>query len=622
MMSSQRHRAPWSLRAIPLAGYVFFLVFVLRLIALVRFTESPLLLPTQGDMHFYSEWGQHIARGEFTDHQAFYGLPLYAYLLAGIYALVGYGPFVPGLIQAVLDAGTAVLIFKISRRVFDYGQEPEPGRIPFTINRSGTPVGLLAALGWAFFVPAQAYSVILMPTAWLVFIFWFVVWRIVRTDAAPDLRQCLLLGLLIGVTAMGIATIFFAVPLLAAAILFRRLPDRTLLRRGMAILLLAGGILLGTAPAWLHNTFAARDPVFLSAHSGVNFWIGNNPAANGYPRIPPGLRAGQEAMLTDSIRGAEAAVGRPLQRSEVSAFWSAKAKAYIAQNPGAWLRLMLTKVTNFWNAFQYDDLSIITTLRGEGVILPGLHFGLVAALALPAIGFAVFSSPPARWVLGAVLLHMASLLSVFVTERYRLAAVPGLLIFAAFGLWTVLRFVITKRYRATALYAALLALAVWFVSVRRGDAELWALDPYNSGLHALEANRLDLAQEKLQLAYAHVPGNAEVNFALGNLRLAHGDTAGAQMWYGRTLALDPRHEGSFNNLGVIALEQRDAPTAVHLFEQALSVESRDAKTHYLLARALFETGERERALSEVEIALRLIPAQPQFRELKERILAR
>ena len=65
-------------------------------------------------MYFYNDWALRILHGQWTDHLAFYGLPLYAYLLAGIYKICGYTPFVPGVIQAALDAGTAVLIFRIS----------------------------------------------------------------------------------------------------------------------------------------------------------------------------------------------------------------------------------------------------------------------------------------------------------------------------------------------------------------------------------------------------------------------------------------------------------------------------------------------------------------------------
>src|SRR4029077_5643388 len=103
-------------------------------------------------------------------------------------------------------------------------------------------------------------------------------------------------------------------------------PARPLVLR---IVYVVVGIALGTSPCWIHNYFIAKDPVALSAHSGINFWIGNNPEANGYPRFPPGLRAGQAAMLEDSIPQAEAAAGRPLTHAEVSAYWSNKAKAYV-----------------------------------------------------------------------------------------------------------------------------------------------------------------------------------------------------------------------------------------------------------------------------------------------------
>src|SRR5260370_11505544 len=98
--------------------YIFVAVFLLRIVVLRRLTGSPFLLPMRGDMHFYDDWAQRILHGQLTDHLAFYGLPLYAYLLALIYKLAGYGPFVPGLLQACLDAGTAGVIYKLGLRVF------------------------------------------------------------------------------------------------------------------------------------------------------------------------------------------------------------------------------------------------------------------------------------------------------------------------------------------------------------------------------------------------------------------------------------------------------------------------------------------------------------------------
>src|SRR3977135_687974 len=146
------------------AHYIFAFVFLVRIIALARLSFSPLLLPGSGDMHFYDEWARQILHGRLTDGFAFYGLPLYAYLLAFLYKIFGYSPFVPGFLQACLDAGTATMLYKIPTRIFRAPDEPE------LVGNRARVIGVLAAAGWAFFVPAQAYSVILMPAAWGVFV--------------------------------------------------------------------------------------------------------------------------------------------------------------------------------------------------------------------------------------------------------------------------------------------------------------------------------------------------------------------------------------------------------------------------------------------------------------------
>jgi uncharacterized protein HemY len=45
----------------------------------------------------------------------------------------------------------------------------------------------------------------------------------------------------------------------------------------------------------------------------------------------------------------------------------------------------------------------------------------------------------------------------------------------------------------------------------------------------------------------------------------------------------------------------------------------DAKTHYLLACAEYELGDRDVALSEIDTAVRLNPQQHEFVELRDRI---
>ena len=592
------------------AHYVFAGVLLIRVVVLARLTVSPFLLPTRGDMHFYDDWARRIVSGQFTDHLAFYGLPGYAYLLAALYKLAGYGPFVPALLQALLDAATAVLIYKISVAIFSA-----------TGMRCAQIAGLVAAGGWAFFVPAQTYAAILMPTVWLVFIFWLILWRIIRQKNAPGRCEALILGLLVGLTATAIATILFLIPLLISAIVLKpAISNHSQFRtRISALVLLFLGAAAGTSPCWVHNCLVAQDRVFLSAHSGINFWIGNNPSANGYPRFPPGLRAGQAAMLQDSIDAAESAAGHPLKRGEVSHYWSAKARDYIQRYPAAWLRLVALKFRAFWSAFQYDDLSIITILREQKVTFPGIYFGLVATLALPMMLLLWNTAPLSRWITAAIVLHLLALLPVFTTERYRLPIVPGLLVFAAFGLITFFNNLVAAKFNSVISYGALLAVSTLFVSWPQSDPSLWALDAYNSGWQALESGDLTLAEKELQLARAYVPTNPETNFALGNLRLAEGNSAAASAFYLATLELDNHHRGALNNLGVMALDGGKFDAAENWLRHAEDVDPGNAKTHFLLAKTLLAKDEHELAREEIEIAIRLQPNQIEFQQLKQKI---
>jgi tetratricopeptide (TPR) repeat protein len=596
-----------------LAVSLFLVVLAMRLFALGRLAESEFLLPTGGDMQFYHHWALRILRGAWTDHLAFYGLPLYPYLLAGIYRIFGVNPFVPGLLQAVLESATAVVLYQLARSIFARpGGSVENGQ---RVAR-GEVIGVLAAVGWGLCLPAQAYSIVLMPTSGFVFVFWFLVWQIVRREETPRPGMLLCFGLIVGVTAMAIATILFVIPLLLAAIFLKWRAPRA--RRVAGASLVMAGVLLGTSPAWIHNSFVARDPVFLSAHSGINFWIGNNPLATGYPKFPPGLHAEQQAMLKDSIAVAEGASGHSLRRSEVSSFWSSKAREWISDHPFAWIELVGRKVKNFWNAFQYDDLSIISQLREEGIILPGLGFGAIAALALPGLVVACWRNRKARWVAAAVFLLMTSLLAVFVTERYRLAAIPGLLLFAGFGLMELWEGIMARRYLDLQPYLALLLASTAFVSLPQHDSTLWSLDAYNSGVKALSAGRLSEARRQLDLAYAYSPYNAGVNFAQGNLQFVTGNREAARNFYQRTLLLDAQNPGAWNNLGVIALEEQRWELAAECFARALELNG-SAKTFYLLAEAQFRSGNLLAADAAIFQALELSPAQSEFQLLADRI---
>lgn len=599
---------------------MFLAVILARLIVLFRSSDTQHFLPMDGDMKFYHDWACRIVGGQWTDHQSFYGLPLYAYLLAGLYALVGVQPYFALLLQVLAEGTTGLLIYQIALLAFAPPAEPTGDRTVehFTDARV---VGCLAALGWAFFVPAQAYSTILMPTIYFVASFWSIIWWILRAGPGwPRRRAFFLLGLSMGFVAMMVANILLLSVLVLAALFYRRSWTRTLpagllflwQRRVVAVLLLIGGIGCGTSPCWLHNYFVAGEPVLLSAHGGINFWIGNNPDANGYPKIPGGLSSSQEGLLKDSITFAEKAVGRPLRHYEVSAYWSRQAHRYIVEHPADFLRLIGVKLGNFWNAYRYDDLGVVIVMQEDGVLLPGIGFGVVAALGLPGLVLAAARRSRARWVAAAVLLHMASVLTVFVTERYRLAAVPGLLLLGSFGLVETFRLLAAHRWLPVLSYGALAAAAVLFVGRAPSSDDLMDHDDYNTAIADMANYHLDRARPKLERVYARHPNNPEAAFALANMALADSQTSRAAQYFRRTLELEPRHYRAMNNLGVLAMEQGQWQAARTLFTRALELAPQDAKMEYLLAQVCVSLDDLTAARAAIGQAVRLAPDRTMY----------
>ena len=55
------------------------------------------------------------------------------------------------------------------------------------------------------------------------------------------------------------------------------------------------------------------------------------------------------------------------------------------------------------------------------------------------------------------------------------------------------------------------------------------------------------------------------------------------------------------------------------FREALAIDGRNPKTHFLLAKSLIARGQNDNARAEIDRALALKPGQPEFKELREQI---
>ena len=666
------------LKRVPPAFWILFGAFLVQFFILQSIAETRYFLPDSDDMKFYNDWAKRIGSGQWTDGKAFYGMPGFAYALAAIYAVTGgyhheLSPFLIGQLNAAFHALTATFIFLIGRRVFG-------------ADRRGTCLSIAASVAWLAMTPAQVFSAILMPTAWVICGYWgaaFFLLRAAQSSHPPEKRTWLFVGLATGLIASTVATILMLLPLMILCIAAtsgrdeKRLPailaaiagafavssvfsaafdfkgtrlaiaigaiaalaslwrlKPSLLQIAARSALLLAGVYVATSPVWLHNRLVANDKVFLSAHDGLNLYVGNHAEATGYTKIPSTMSSSQEGMLRDSEIIPQAEAGHAMKRSEISAYWKAKAHAFMREQTGAWLKLLWVKFENFWNVYQYDDLSILKLLGDEGAVPPGLRFGFVAVLGLAGLPFCWSRWKASRWIIGAVCLHVLSLMPVFITERYRLAAAPGLILLGVGGLAILWERLARADWRASVLSLAALAGAAWFCTLSRADAG-WALDFYKAGIRATQASiiakakgdtlsaaaALDRAQKNLETAYAYVDQNADLVFAMGNFWMEKGATARAEICYLRavaiSLAVNPArgHNGALTNLGIVATRREAWADAERYFTDSLRFDATPAKTWFLLAETRSKLGNHIGALDAAERARSLRPGDPDIEAL-------
>lgn len=289
--------------------------------------ESPFFDHLDLDSRFYDLWAREIAAGDWIGTRVFFMGPLYPYFLAIVYKIAGPGLLTVKIVQGVLGGLSAGLTFLLAREIF------------------GKVAGLIAGFLAAVYVPFIFYdSSLLFPvlatllnTAMLYFLY-----RGVLRGGEGDY---LLAGLLAGLSAAGNASVLaFGPPAFAFILLYGKAPFRRKSRKAAVFVV---GVALIVAPIMLRNAVLGKDFVPLTSNAGLNLFIGNNEKSTGAYVKPLELDV-YEDPEGEGI--AEAALGRELKPSEVSAYWRGRALRYIRANPGDFISNMLRKAFYFWPA--------------------------------------------------------------------------------------------------------------------------------------------------------------------------------------------------------------------------------------------------------------------------------
>ncbi|HEU4366582.1 MAG TPA: glycosyltransferase family 39 protein, partial [Candidatus Krumholzibacteria bacterium] len=442
----------------PQAGGARDIAIVVAVALLARF--ACFLVNTRGNPAFdylimdsahIDRWARALAAGEAGPAVFFRG-PLYPYFLALIYQLTGGSVATAIAANHAIGAATCGLLVLLAREYFP---------------RSVTLVaGLVAALYWPFIYFEGEVLVEPLFVALVV----LSLWRLARAAASPTVARLLAAGACIGLAALArptslvlLAVVPFAFRAAARGAEGRSVPPRAWLRPAA---LVTGACLLALVPAMVHNYRGSHALVPVAWSGGLNFYIGNNPSADGRSAVIPDTRSpwmgGEDEAL--AIAGEQA--GRTLTPAEASSFYFGRGLDYLASEPLAAAGLFGSKFYMFWEGPERSNEKYIYFFwkrYGLGrVPLPG--FWLVAPLAL--VG-GVWLWPRRReltLLYGFTVAYMLAVVAFFVVARLRLPVVPVLILFAAWAAVELFRAARARVWKRLVPGAALFAAAFVFAN--------------------------------------------------------------------------------------------------------------------------------------------------------------
>jgi 4-amino-4-deoxy-L-arabinose transferase-like glycosyltransferase len=466
-------------------------------------------LPTV-DPRVYHEWAIRLSKGDWIGTDVFEMSPGYPYFLGVLYWMFGSGFEVSHIANAVLGSLAVLFIWLLGRIMFGWRQA-------------------LVAAGFAALYPMFIYTGgDLLSENLQVTINAIMLVCLCAGIRSPRWWLFLLAGVMLGLSALCRPNVLLFAPLAVLCIAATRLDGVPWSRIAMRSAAVAIGAILMVAPATIRNWHVAGDPVMITAHGGMNFYIGNNAEAAGRFRIPswiPDTRFDNPRRQSDFAKEhAESKLGRELKPSEVSSYWSSMAWEWIRENPGKAISLAGRKFYMLFSANEVGDQRQLHLDAAYSWVLriPAPTFIVVVPLAV--LGLAL-SLPRWRRFLTIDLFlvsQVAALVIIYTSARYRLPMMPAAMALAGFS-------------------------AVWLVDAAR--ARRWV--PFGAAAWALALAALFTVRP------SEVTVFSSNYFNLANKFRDMGKDEQAIELYRKAISMNRRHLASHNNLALLLAKRRE-----------------------------------------------------------------
>ncbi len=529
---------------------------------LAEFAATPLFLSPMGDEANFHQTALSL-NGLGSEVLPFLYQPLYSFYLALVYRIIGANIFAVKILQLFLGLGCILVCYGLGREL------------------AGRAVGRIAAVFASLYGPQVFFEGQLLDPVLCVPLFAGSLWCLIA--AGTRRRPWLLLpaGTLMGLCLMGRPNLLLVLPVVG---LWLMVQPWTWWSQGAGAGLFILALGLGLLPSWIHNARSGESFVLVSSSGGHSFFIGNNSQATGGFHVPrwKGIDASSHEDYRKSLTDlAERGEGRSLTPSEVSSYWYQQGFAFWREQPGSALLLAGKKLLLALNA---DERPIHLPYVFGREIAPVLRFLPGFALVFPFALVGLLVGGRKTWEYRLLVLsgvaYLATLLILYVPDRYRILVLPILWPLAGIGILE-LRDRFRQGGRQRVGVTLLVLLAAYGLTQVPLTSEFSNRKSITTGYNLMgkaEGDRGDLAAAERYFRRAIEtagPGHGAVPLMnLGVNRELIGDLSGAFELYRQSAAADSQYRPVRERLALLSERQGDIGQAILWWReiQALSAD--------------------------------------------------
>jgi hypothetical protein len=450
-------------------------------------------------------WDHWVGRGTFWQD------PLYAYLLAAVYATLGSGERIVYVLQATAGAACAVLVYAIGLRLFG--------------PAAATAAGLLAAL----YGPLIFFETLRLRETAITLAGLATVHYALRAVDSGERRLAGIAGIWAGASVLLKASVVPFVAASAPLLVWLSRGNHTeraapaARRRAWALAaVFVAGVGLAVAPLVARNVAVGIAPLSVAGTGPLNFLNGN--AVDHSPDSGSAVSAHALRILTRT-----GGTARPVVRETIATHDSAV----------AWLATLAEKLWVFWQPYEIPNNANFQYFRLQAPWLAAvpIDFRLIAPLALVGIVLGLFRTRAALVPIAYIAAGIAVCVVFYNLGRFRLPAAVAMMPFAGYALVWPIRAAGERRYVAAVAAVVMILATAWMI----GDGEAGGVS-------------------RLRIADYGVHNEITVNLAAR--RAAEGDVGGALTLVRRQLETEPP--------ALEAIEPGPGPTRISRYLSAVA----------------------------------------------------